>query len=525
MISSKLRFIVPVALATFLAVCCTRPQPAVVAEELIVEAGVADLQSMMESGELRSETLVRTYLARIDRLDGNLKSVIAVNPSAVEQAGALDEERSEGKVRGPLHGIPVLLKDNIESMENDLPTTAGSLALAGNVTHRDAFLVQRLRQAGAVILGKANLSEWANFRSERSSSGWSAVGGQTLNPYDPTRTPCGSSSGSAVAVAANLTALAVGTETNGSVVCPATVNGVVGIKPTVGLVSRTGIVPISHSQDSAGPFGRTLSDAVLLLEAMIGMDENDAVTELAERTSEWDLTAHLLEEGLEGKRIGVLRSATGYHSEVDKLLEQAIEDMKDAGAVIIDDLEFEGPEGLSQAAYDVLLYEFKHDLNSYLSTLPDDSLSALTLEELIAFNSEHADEEMPHFGQEIFVKSQAKGALTEQEYLDALELVQDASRREGIDRLVAEHDLDAFVAPTGAPAWKIDLINGDHFMGGCSSYPARAGYPHITIPMGRVRFMPVGLSFMGAPLSEPKLIEMAYAYERKTLHRAPPELN
>jgi amidase len=513
MTSCKPWLVAPILLVSFLAACSGPPRSAV-AEERIVEASLSDLQSMMEAGELSSEELVRTYLARIDRLDGELRSVIAVNPSAAEQAAALDEERAEGKVRGPLHGIPVLLKDNIESRE-EIPTTAGSLALAGNVTRRDAFLVERLRQAGAVILGKANLSEWANFRSERSSSGWSAVGGQTVNPYDPTRTPCGSSSGSAVAVAANLTAVAVGTETNGSVVCPATVNGVVGIKPTVGLVSSSGIVPISHSQDTAGPFGRTVEDAVLLLAAMIGMDEGD--------TADLDLTAHLAEEGLQGKRIGILRSATGYHSEVDALLERAIEDMADAGAVIVDDLAFERPDGLGQAAYDVLLYEFKHDLNSYLAALPDETLSALTLEKLISFNEENGDREMPHFGQEIFIKSQAKGPLTEQDYLDALELVQNASRV-GIDDLMAEHEIDALVAPTGAPAWKIDLVNGDHFMGGCSSYPARAGYPHITVPMGMVQSLPVGLSFMGAAMTEPTLIEMAYAYERKTGHRTPPEL-
>jgi Asp-tRNA(Asn)/Glu-tRNA(Gln) amidotransferase A subunit family amidase len=326
-----------------------------------------------------------------------------------------------------------------------------------------------------------------------------------------------------VTVAANLTALAVGTETNGSVVCPATANGVVGIKPTVGLISRSGIVPISHSQDTAGPFGRTVSDAVSLLAAMIGPDESDVITELAGEVSEWELAAHLVEDGLQGKRIGVLRSATGYHSDVDSLLEQAIGDLENAGAVIIDDLAFEAPQGLSQAAYDVLLYEFKHDLNAYLASLPDATLSALTLEGLISFNKEHADREMPHFEQEIFLKSQAKGPLSEQEYLIALELVQNASGRDGIDRLISEYELNALVAPTGAPAWKIDLINGDHYMGSCSSYPARAGYPHITVPMGHVQSMPVGLSFMGAALSEPVLIEIAYAYERRTGHRIPPE--
>jgi Asp-tRNA(Asn)/Glu-tRNA(Gln) amidotransferase A subunit family amidase len=422
-----------------------------------------------------------------------------------------------------VHGIPVLLKDNIESRE-EIPTTAGSLALADNITRRDAFLVGRLREAGAVILGKANLSEWANFRSERSSSGWSGVGGQTRNPYDPTRSPCGSSSGSGVAVASSLTALAVGTETNGSVVCPSTVNGIVGIKPTVGLVSRTGIVPISHSQDTAGPMARTVTGAVILLEAMIGADPRDEATLIASDTAGWNLTEHLREDGLQGKRIGVVRSAAGYHSEVDLLLERAMEDLQAAGAVVVDDLGFQQTEGLGQAAYDVLLYEFKHDLNAYLATLPDEALSALTLEDLIAFNEDNADREMPYFGQEIFRKSQDKGPLTEEGYGDALYLVKHASGPGGIDRLIAENDLDALMAPTGSPAWKIDLINGDHFLGASSSYPARSGYPNITVPMGDVHGMPVGVSFFGPALSEPVLIEIAYAYERKTGHRFPPEM-
>ena len=514
------RFAVISTLAVFLFLA--DPGGGAAAESPVVEASVARLQTLMENGDLSAEAITLAYLERIARRDPELNAVIATNPEAAAQARALDQERREGKVRGPLHGIPVLLKDNIESRE-PLPTTAGSLALAGNITGRDAFSVARLRAAGAVILGKTNLSEWANFRSERSSSGWSGVGGQTHNPYDPTRNPCGSSSGSGVAVAASLAAAAVGTETNGSVVCPANANGIVGIKPTVGLVSRTGIVPISHSQDTAGPMARSVADATTLLSAMIGRDENDPITELAEKAAGWTLEGHLRSDGLDGKRIGVVRSLAGFHSEVDRLLEQAIVDLRAAGATVVDDLAYEETEGLSQAAYDVLLYEFKHDLNAYLAGLPNiEDLPAATLEELIAFNRAHADEEMPYFAQEIFDLAQAKGPLTDPEYLEALELVQKTSRH-GIDRLLADHKLDALIAPSGGPAWKTDLVNGDHFAGGSSSYPARAGYPNITVPMGRVHGLPVGLSFFASALSEPTLIEIAYAYEQHTRHRRPPE--
>ncbi len=489
----------------------------------LLEADVASLQAMMGSGELTSEQLVRFYLDRIERFDGELRSVLGVNPEALVEARERDAERAAGTVRGPLHGIPVLLKDNIEAA-GPLATTAGSLALVGNVTGRDAPLVARLRDAGAVILGKANLSEWANFRSERSSSGWSGVGGQTRNPYDPSRSPCGSSSGSGVAVAANFTALAVGTETNGSVVCPSTVNGVVGIKPTVGLVSRTGVVPISHTQDTAGPMARTVADAVVLLSAMIGPDEADPATSVAAEAEGWSLIDHVRADGLAGKRIGVVRSEAGFHSEVDALFEAAIADLARAGAVIVDDLELEPPEGYWPKGYDVLLYEFKHDLNAYLATLPDPRYSELTLEALIEFNREHAEEEMPWFGQEIFLQSEAKGPLSDEDYADALDLVRTASRADGIDRLLAEHELDALVAPTGAPAWTIDLVNGDHFIGGSSSYPARAGYPNITVPMGMVHGLPVGISFFASALAEPTLIEIASGYEQATHHRRPPAL-
>ncbi|MFP3939716.1 MAG: amidase [Thermoanaerobaculia bacterium] len=478
----------------------------------LAHGDVPALQELLGSGELSAEALTRAALDRIETLDGELHAVIAVDPTALDQARELDRELAESGPRGSLHGIPVLLKDNIETSAQ--PTTAGSLALADNDTGRDAPLVARLREAGAVIVGKANLSEWANFRSTRSSSGWSAVGGQTRNPHDPARSPCGSSSGSAAAVAAGYVPLAIGTETNGSVVCPSSANGVVGIKPTVGLVSRTHVVPISHSQDTAGPMGRTVTDAVTLLEAMAGPDPGDPASERAAGHFDRDLSAHLDADGLDGKRIGVVRSSAGFHSEVDALLEWALEDMEAAGATIVDDLEFEEPEDFSQATFNVLLYEFKHDLNAYLAGLPSEELSRLTLERLIEFNREHADEEMPWFGQEIFERSQETDGLDSETYTEALELARKATREDGIDRLVAEHELDALIAPTGAPAWAIDLVNGDHFIGGSSTLAAVSGYPNVTVPMGTVHGLPVGLSIFGPAFSEPTLIEIASGYEQ-----------
>jgi len=369
-----------------------------------------------------------------------------------------------------------------------------------------------------VILAQSAAVCWASNEtginsSTRSSSGWSAVGGQVRNPYDPSRSPCGSSSGSAVAVAAGMTVLAVGTETNGSVVCPASANGVVGIKPTVGLVSRTHIVPISHNQDTAGPMGRSVRDATLMLAAMAGPDLADALTAQRPEWTADHLIAHVRADGLQGKRVGVLRSSAGFHSEVDALLEAAVAAMREAGAEVVDDVRWEAPEGFFGQAYDVLLYEFKHDLNAYLAGLPDPELSGLTLEKLIEFNRENTDRQMPWFGQEIFEQSQAKGPLTDQEYLDALENVQTATRAKGIDKLLAEHELDALIAPTGSAAWTIDLINGDHFIGGSSSLAAISGYPNITLPMGRIHGMPVGLSIFGAKFSEPVLIEIASGFE------------
>jgi amidase len=509
-------------IVTLLVAITTAGTTAAVDPGRLLEADVASLQSMMAAGDLTSEELTRFYLQRIERLDHHLNAVIAVNPEALVAARELDAERSEGSIRGPLHGIPILLKDNIESRD-PVATTAGSLALAGNVTGRDAPLVARLRAAGAVILGKANLSEWANFRSERSSSGWSAVGGQARNPYDLGRSPCGSSSGSAVAVAANLTALAVGTETDGSVVCPATVNGIVGIKPTVGLISRTGIVPISHSQDTAGPMARTVAGAAALLQAMIGSDDADPATAIAEGAAGWSLAEHVRTDGLAGKRLGVVRSEAGFHTEVDALLEEAIAVLRRAGAEVVDGLELDPPDDLGASEYTVLLYEFKHDLNAYLAGLPDPQLSALTLESLIAFNRAHAADEMRWFDQEIFVKAQATGSLTDAEYLKALDTARQAAREHGIDRLLTAHRLDALAAPTGSPAWTIDLVNGDHYVGGSSTHPAVAGYPNITVPMGMVHGLPVGISFFGTALSEPTLLEVASGYEHATRHRRPPE--
>ncbi|MDT8320023.1 MAG: amidase, partial [Xanthomonadales bacterium] len=418
-----------------------------------------------------------------------------------------------------LHGTTVLLKDNIETRE--MPTTAGSLALQDNHSGRDAAVTEYLRKAGLLILGKANLSEWANFRSERSSSGWSAVGGQARNPYDPSRSPCGSSSGSAIAVAAGMTALAVGTETNGSIVCPAAVNGIVGIKPTVGLVSRRGIVPIAHSQDTAGPMATNLRDAVHLLMAMTGPDPLDTSTANAMAFFGRDYAKSLRAEGLRGKRIGVMRSLAGFHEGVDGLFEQAVADLAAGGAEVIDDLAFpDYPDGFQKAAYDVLLFEFKHDVNAYLSALPGPA-GALSLAALIEFNRQHAEIEMKWFQQEIFLQAEEKPGLDAREYLDALSWVQEFSRA-GIDDLLREHDLDLLVSPTNTPAWSIDLIVGDRFLGGSSSFAARAGYPHITLPMGFVHGLPAGLSFYASAFAEPALIEAAFGYEQATRHARPP---
>ena len=466
-----------------------------------------------------SEQAVRASLERIARRDDELNAVIAVTPGAVEQAVARDRERAAGRLRGPLHGVPVLIKDNIETRE--LPTTAGSLALAENATGRDARLVARLRDRGLVILGKTNLSEWANFRSERSSSGWSGVGGQTRNPHDPTRSPCGSSSGSAAAVAAGYVALAVGTETNGSVICPAAVNGIVGIKPTVGLVSRHGIVPIAHSQDTAGPMAANVRDAAYLLDAMADYDSADPAAPRDRSVFSRHYADALDPQGLAGKRIGVVRSLAGFHEGVDLAFEQAIADLAAGGAEIVDGLAMpDYPDGLGDAAYDVLLYEFKHDLNAYLAGLPGPE-AELTLAGLIEFNRRHADAEMNWFRQEIFLKAQETDGLESAAYRQALQRVQSFSRA-GIDDLLAEHELDLLISPSNTPAWKIDLVVGDRWLGSSSSFPARAGYPHVTVPMGFVHDLPVGLSFYASAYAEPVLIAAAFAYEQRSRRARPP---
>ena len=484
------------------------------------EATLADLQGAMASGSLTSHALTESYLTRIETLDPTLHSVLQTNPGALETAGAMDAERRSGRVRSPLHGIPVLVKDNIDTADR-MKTTAGSFALGEVTPSRDAFAVERLREAGAVILGKANLSEWANFRSTRSSSGWSARGGQCVNPYAADRSPCGSSSGSGVAVSANLCAVAVGTETDGSIVCPSSVNGIVGIKPTVGLVSRSGVVPVSHSQDTPGPMARTVRDAAALLSALAGVDERDAAT--AEARVEPDYVAFVGPDGLRGSRIGVARKLAGFNDRVDQLFEEALGAMRDLGAEIVDPADIPHADDLEDPELEVFLYEFKADLEAYLATLGP-SQPYRRLADLIAFNEEHADLEMPFFGQELFDGAAEKGPLTEPAYLEALETCRRLSRAEGIDAVMDEHRLDALVAPSNAPAWRIDYANGDHHVGGNSTPAAVAGYPNVTVPMGFAFDLPIGISLMGRAWSEGRLIRLASAFEHATDHRRPPSL-
>jgi amidase len=489
------------------------------------EASLADLQQGMTEGRLTAERIVTLYLERIAAVDDQgptLRSVIETDPDALAHARRLDEERRAGRVRGPLHGVPVLLKDNV-STHDRTTTTAGSLALEGVVSPRDAFLVAALREAGAVLLGKANLSEWANFRSNNSSSGWSARGGQCRNPYALDRNPCGSSSGSGAAVSANLTAVAIGTETNGSIVCPASANGVVGVKPTVGLVSRAGIVPIAHSQDTAGPMTRSVADAAALLSAIAGVDAADPASAAAAPYAGTDYTAVLHPDGARGARIGVGREFLGFDGRVDGLFEAALAALREAGAELIDPAPIATRREMSGPSFQVLLYEFKADLDAYLVALGPGA-AVRSLADVIAFNEANRDREMPFFDQELFEQAQEKGPLTEAAYLDALAAARRLSREQGIDATMNEHRLDAIVAPTGGPAWLIDHVNGDSFGGGSSSPAAIAGYPNVTLPMGFVRGLPVGISFFGRAWSEPVLLRIAYAFEQATRHRRPPGL-
>ena len=486
------------------------------------EVTIDTLAAAMASGERTSRGITEAYLARIAALDRQgpmLRSVIETSPDALADAEALDRERDASGPRSPLHGIPILLKDNIGTADGTT-TTAGSLALEGSRPAEDAPVARRLREAGAVLLGKANLSEWANFRSTRSSSGWSARGGQCGNPFVLDRNPCGSSSGSGAAVSANFVTAAIGTETDGSIVCPSNANGVVGIKPTVGLVSRAGIIPIAESQDTAGPMARTVHDAALVLGIIAGTDPRDPATAEADSRGLADYTPFLDADGLEGARIGVMRSTFGFHSLVDRLMEDALDAMRARGAVIVDPIDLRPDSAMRRAETEVLSYEFKAGLRAYLETLPDPPIR--TLADLIAFNQANAGDEMPYFGQERLLAAEASGPLTDPVYLDARAAARRFSRTEGIDRVMDADNLDAILAPTGGPAWVTDLVNGDHFGGSSSAFAAVAGYPNITVPAGFIHGLPVGCSFFGRAWSEPTLIRITYAFEQATVHRRAP---
>ena len=490
------------------------------------EMTVAALQDAMRSGRFTSRAITELYLGRIDAIDRAgpaINSVIERNPDAVRIADERDAERRAGRVRGPLHGIPVLVKDNIDTADR-MRTSAGSLALAESIAPRDAFIVERLREAGAVLLGKTNLSEWANFRSTHSSSGWSGRGGQTKNPYVLDRNPCGSSSGTGASISANLATVGVGTETDGSIVCPSSACGLVGIKPTLGLVSRAGIIPISHSQDTAGPMTRTVADAAVLLAALAGVDQRDSATAAAARYVVPDYSRSLDAGALRGARIGVARNFFGFSDAVDRVMEEAIAAMKSAGATIVDPANIATAGKFDGDEFEVLLYEFKADLNAYLRSLgagaPHKDLAAL-----IAFNNANREREMPFFGQEIFVRAQAKGPLTSPAYRTARAKCLRMSRTEGIDATLAKHRVTALVAPTGGPAWPTDLLNGDHFTGGSSTPSAVSGYPSVTVPAGYIHGLPVGVSFIGPRWSDGALIGLAYAYEQATKVRRPPRFD
>jgi amidase len=488
------------------------------------EATAAQLQEWMTSGRYTARQIAEMYLRRIEEIDRSgpaLRSVIEVNPDALAIADALDAERRATGPRGPLHGIPVLLKDNIDTGDR-MMTTAGSLALEGSRRAKDAFVVERLRAAGVLILGKTNLSEWANFRSTHSSSGWSGRGGQVRNPYALDRNPCGSSSGTGAAIAANLAAIGVGTETDGSIVCPSGANGLVGIKPTVGLVSRTGIIPISHTQDTAGPMARTVADAAGLLGAMAGVDAGDSATKAGAAHAGRDYTKSLDAGALRGARIGVARKQYfGYSAAADRLVDQAIADMKAHGAAIVDPADIPTASKMDACEMEILLFEFKAGLNKYLGALGP-SAPIHSLAELIAFNEREKAREMPYFGQELFLQAEKKGPLATPAYRTAAATCGALARAQGIDLVMRRYRLDAIVAPTGSPAWTTDLINGDHFTGASSTPAAVAGYPSITVPAGDAFGLPVGLSFIGKAWSEPRLIALAYAYEQATKHRRPP---
>ena len=489
------------------------------------ELTISDLQAGLASGKYTARSLVEDYQAHIasmDRQGPTLSLVLEINPDALMIADQLDSERRAGKLRGPLHGIPILVKDNIDTADR-MHTSAGSLALENSIPLRDSWVAERLRAAGAVILGKTNLSEWANIRSTHSSSGWSGRGGQCRNPYALDRNTSGSSSGSGGAAAASYCAAAIGSETDGSITSPSAACGLVGIKPTVGLVGRSGIIPISHSQDTAGPMARCVRDAAIVLGALTGVDPRDDATQPSAGKSYTDYTRFLDANGLKGARVGIAREVfMGYSPKSDKMVEQAIDVLKQSGATIIDPANITTANKFGDAEFEVLLYELKADLNAYLESLGP-AAPYKTLADIIRFNDEHASREMPYFGQEIFEMAQKKGPLTEAKYKQARAKCVRMSRTDGIDAVMNKHRLDALVAPTQGPIWSIDLVNGDCGSGGSFTQPAAvAGYPHITVPMGLVQGLPVGLSFVGRAWSEPRLLELAYAYEQASRARRPP---
>ena len=487
------------------------------------EITIGELQDGMKSGKYTARSIAEKYLARIAAIDKSgpsVNSVIETNPDALGIAEVLDKERKEKGPRGPLHGIPILIKDNIATADR-MQTTAGSLALVGSKPPRDAFIVQKLRESGAVILGKTNLSEWANIRSNHSISGWSGRGGQTKNPYALDRNPCGSSSGTGAGISSNFAAIGIGTETDGSIVCPSSANGLAGIKPTVGLVSRSRIIPISHTQDTAGPMCRTVRDAAILLGAIAGGDVDDKATVTSDGKFFKDYTQFLNADGLKGARIGVLRKAFGFNPAVDKLMENALDAMKKQGATLVDPVEFETSGKFGETEFLGFMYELKADLNAYLAWLGPNA-PVKTLKEIIEFNDKNAAKEMPYFGQENFLAAEAKGPLTTKEYVEAIAKNHELAGKEGIDKTMDKHKLDAIVAPTGGPAWLTDIVNGDSFGGGSSEFAAVAGYPNINVTAGFDFGLPVGISFFGRAWSEPVLIKLAYAFEQATKFRKAP---
>jgi amidase len=517
---NRRQFVSATALAGAAVARAAAPKP--FASTNLDEVTVGELQRRMRQEEFTSEQLTNLYLARIEDIDRKgptLRSVIEINPDALFIARSLDAEYKAKGPRGPLHGMPVMLKDNIETGDK-MQTTAGSLALVGQPAARDSWVAERLRAAGAIVLGKTNLSEWANFRSTHSTSGWSGRGGLTKNPYVLDRNPCGSSSGTGAAIAANLAAVGIGTETDGSVVCPSSICGLVGIKPTLGLISRAGIIPIAHSQDTAGPMARTVRDAALLLGALTGIDPRDQSTQASDGKSFPDYARFCNVNGLRGARIGIARQYFNMGPAVTGVMEHAIDLMRRAGAEIVDPVEFTSFEGWRDTEQQVLLYEFKADLNQYLAGRGG---AVKSLADCIAFNRAHRTEEMFYFEQELMEQAQAKGPLTDKAYTDALATNQRLTRTEGIDALLAKHKLDAIAGPTAGPAWLTDLVDGDHPDSGCSSPAAVAGYPHITVPAGYQFGLPLGISFFGAAWSEPKLIAVAYAFERASNIRRKPE--